>query len=1098
MTFSKTFAWSLLLGCGLWSSRPMAVRADPLEAGFVAPPDATKPRCYWYWMNGQISKEGITRDLEAMRHVGIGEAYIGMIDGQSKGPINPDLVALSDPWWDDIAHAVREGSRIGVDIGFFNAPGWSQSGGPWVKPAQAMRHVVLPETHVHGPAHCSAKLATPAGSFQDIAVLAFPAPAGEADAPGKETRTATEVTIVMPTPIVARSVTVEPSRAVEVSAELSASDDGEGWRSITRFDVDRHRLALNVGPVPLAPIVVSIPPTPGRFFKVTFSTSCTVGAVRVSSASRVDHHWEKQLDKVFQSPQPPFDFYTWPAPAEPDAAGLVVPVAAVLNLSDHMGRDGTLRWDVPPGDWVVLRAGMMPTGTENSPAPAAATGLEVDKMNRAALAAHFDAYVGHLLRMLPPAQRTSWKHVVADSYETGPENWTDGFAESFKARYGYDPLPWLPVMTGRMVGSAGQSDRFLWDLRRLVADRVAHDYVGGLHDLCSKNGLRMWLENYGHWGFPAEFLQYGGACDEISGEFWATGTLGSVELRDASSSAHTYGKPIVWAEAFTGGPPFQNSPRDLKARGDWAFCQGINQYMLHLYIHQPDEKGPGMNAPFGTEFNRNNTWFAQSQPWIDYVRRCSFMLQQGLHVADVAYFIGEDTPKMTGIRQPALPLGYDFDYINAEVLLGRATVVDGRLTLPDGMSYRMLVLPPGETMRPELLRKIAAFVDAGLPVFGPLPTRSPSLQDYPAADAEIRRIAATLAGRVPHGDDLAPSVKVEPDIAGLPGEHVLFTHRHSADADIYFLSNQTNGPMTFTPTFRTAGGACELWHPVTGAIERVDAQPAGAGMSVKLKFGPHGSVFVVFRATSTRAVARAVTPDRAVEIRRATYSAIDGHGSADVTAKLAAQVENGELRSAATTDALGDDPAPNRAKQLSVEYTVGGKPMSASFREGDAVRLTSDVELPGPWTVDFPNRKVKLDALASWADRPEPAIKYFSGTATYHATFTPSNVRPTVTLDLGRVDSMAEVIVNGHAFPTLWIAPYEVDVTSAIKPGVNHLNVRVVNVWHNRLLGEQLQVAGLEPPAVSVSTPVDYGKDEKLYSAGLLGPVTLRGADVSR
>lgn len=827
----------------------LAVSAAELEQAFLNPPEATKPRCYWYWMYGQVSREGITRDLEAMKRVGIGEGYIGIIEGGDQ------VKALSDEWWGLVEHAVREGSRLGVDIGLFNCPGWSQSGGPWIKPEQAMRYVVLPEVRLHGPQHFEGQLPAPTGSFQDVAVLAFPVPAGEGDtatARGAQVvRTPQAVTFELPAPFTARSVTIYPVKEVNVTCELQVSDDGRQYRTLRTFAVDRHKLAINVGPVPLAPIVMTLPAVTSKYFRLAFSAPCELGAMDFSAAARMESFAEKSLQKVFQDPLPPFDYYLWPPQPEPDRPGLTVPPAAVRNLSAQLAADGTLRWEVPAGDWIVMRAGMVPTGTRNSPAPPEATGLEVDKLNRVALAAHFTNYVGQLLARIPAAERKAWKHVVADSYEMGPQNWTDDFAPSFRARYGYDPLPFLPVMSGRVVGSAEQSDRFLWDVRRLVADRIAHDYVGGLSDLCRANGLKMWLENYGHWGFPAEFLQYGGACDEVSGEFWASGNLGSVELRDASSAAHIYGKRQVFSEAFTGGPAFRNTPRELKALGDRAFCQGINQFVLHVYIHQPDERRPGVNAWFGTEFNRNNSWFEYAKPWIDYQRRCSVLLQTGQHVADVAYFITEDTPKMTGLCQPALPAGYDFDYINADIIEQRLQVKNGRLVLPDGQSYRLLVLPDQATMRPELLQKIHDLVAAGGAVLGAAPSRSPSLQGFPACDQQVQALAADLWGgkRVLTGTNLDIALRqlqTPPDV--ICPEGLVWTHRQDGDTDIYFLSNQKTAARTATVSFRVSGRAPELWWPESGRIEHPAVYDTGAGtVRLPLNFGPNTSVFVVFR-----------------------------------------------------------------------------------------------------------------------------------------------------------------------------------------------------------------------------------------------------------
>lgn len=852
--------------------------AVDLEKNFTAPPAATRPRCYWYWMDGHITKEGITKDLEAMKRVGIGEAYIGIISGQSGMPSKEGPQALTPQWWEFVKHAVREGGRLGVDIGFFNSPGWSQSGGPWVKPEQAMRYVTLPETRLHGPQHFQGRLPSPKGEFQDVAVLAFPAPDGDSEIATISERTSTNIQFRMEAPFTARSLTVEPIKPVKVMAELQASEDGEHFRTVIKFEIDRHNLGVSVGPVHLAPVVASFGATPARFFRLSFSAPCELGEVQLSSAARVDSIAEKSLIKAFQDPHPPFDFYSWPTQTEPEVPGLAINPTTVLNLTKMLDKDGALRWDVPAGDWIVARAAMAPTGTSNGPAPVEATGPEVDKMNRAALKSHFDAYVGDLLKRVPAAERKAWKHVVADSYEQGPENWTDGFGADFEKRYGYDPMPWLPVLTGRIVGSADQSDRFLWDLRRLVADRIARDYVGGLRDLCHQHGMKMWLENYGHWGFPAEFLQYGGACDEISGEFWANGNyadtsdfsyLGRVELRDASSAAHIYGKPTAFAEAFTGGHAFVNSPRDLKARGDWAFCEGINQFVFHVYIHQPwDDKVPGVNAWFGTEFNRHNTWFEQSKAWIDYLRRCSVLLQAGQPVADVAYFIGEDTPKMTGIRIPELPSGRDYDYINAEVIEKNLTVKNGMLTLPSGINYRVLVLPELPTMRPEVLRKIRDLIKAGATVVGRPPERSPSMENFPKCDEQVRQLAQEVwgntganpsgehklgKGRVVWGkslDEILAALGSKPDFE--TATKLRFKHRGTGDTDIYFVANPQNEAVATSVAFRANGRVPELWWPDSGRIERPAVYEESEGsLHMPLSLGPAGSVFVVFREKLT-------------------------------------------------------------------------------------------------------------------------------------------------------------------------------------------------------------------------------------------------------
>ncbi len=1237
-------------------------RADELEAGFRRPPEATRPRCYWYWMDGQVTRQGITRDLEAMQRVGIGEGYIGIISGQAGAPVGVRSKAFTEEWWGHIEHAIREGGRLGVDIGLFNSPGWSQSGGPWVKPQQAMRYVALQELRLRGPQRFSGVPPTPPGEVQDIAVLAFPAPDGEGTPAPITSRKPTLVRFETAAPFTARSITVHLVEPVNVSAELMASDDGEHFRTVKRFTIARYNLQVNVGPVPLASVVESFPATTARSFHLKLSSGCNLGDILLSPAARVERVAEKSLLKVFQDPLPPFDFYTWPLPTEPDTVAARVKPGSVLDISHcvslpsqapitvrkalygvpgdamrtrdvraavqelvdggalafqvdritasgdpaygvvktltvdytldgkalqatgvdggmvRLGGNATLTWDVPAGEWIVLRAAMTPTGTQNGPAPAEATGLEVDKMNRVPLKAHFDAFLGVLLKRMPAADRRALKHVVADSYETGPQNWTDGFAASFRERYGYDPLPWLPALAGRIVGSADQSDRFLWDLRRLVADRVARDYVGGLRDLCRQHGLRMWLENYGHWGFPAEFLQYGGASDEIGGEFWVDGGLGSVELRDAASAAHIYGKSVVFAEAFTGGPAFRNAPGDLKARGDWAFCEGVNQFVLHVYIHQPwEDKKPGINAGFGTEFNRHNTWFEQSKSWIEYLRRCSVMLQAGRPVADVAYFISEDAPKMTGLCSPDLPPGRDFDFINAEVIQRDLTVRNGMLALPHGVTYRVLALPESATMRPELLRRVRDLVAAGATVVGRPPSRSPSLEGFPKCDEEVGQLAHEVWG----GDPASPSGEnrlgkgrviwgkgLDAVLAGLGSEQdfasparLRFKHRRQGNTEIYFVANPDDAPVTTVATFRAAGRAPEMWWPDTGRIERPAAYSVTGGMvRLPLSLGPNASVFVVFRPSKTRfdpvvtvtrngrSVFPTLSTPRQIIIDKAIYGVLgDPSRTRDVRSAVQELADSGAAAFLVGRLADGGDPAYGTVKSLAVEYRVGGAALKAGGDDtdtitflgsptGSAVRLCRDgggsmsleaqepgryelttasgrklraevaplpapITVAGPWKVAFdPNRggprNVTFEALEDWSKRPEAAIRHYSGRATYRTSFEVSADRigkagSRLTLSLGDVRSVATVRVNGRELATLWLAPWNVDITNAVKPGRNTLEIDVVNTWYNRLVADAALPAGQRRTFLTAQT---VGADAALLPAGLLGPVTLRAS----
>jgi hypothetical protein len=631
---------------------------------------------------------------------------------------------------------------------------------------------------------------------------------------------------------------------------------------------------------------------------------------------------------------------------------------------------------------------------------------------------------------------------VQDSYETGGQNWTDGLVDEFTAKYGYSPVPYMPVLKGYVVGSRDLSDRFLWDLRRMVADKVSYDYVGGLREVCHKNGLTTWLENYGHWGFPGEFLQYGGQSDEIGGEFWSEGDLGNIENRAASSCAHIYGKQKVSAESFTcGGKAYSRHPATMKQRGDRFFTEGINNTLLHVYIEQPDERQPGINAGFSNEFNRHNTWFEYMPMFTQYLKRTNFMLQQGNYVADVAYFIGEDAPKMTGICDPALPQGYSFDYINGEVIQTRVSVKEGKLVLPDGMNYRLLVLPKLQTMRPELLKKISELVMSGAVILGPAPRYSPSLQNYPAADRQIKKLSAELWGKVDgikvksakvgkgmvlSGMEMQEALDllgVVPDCKFAKEDPALFIHRTLPDGEMYFISNQTDKTITINPDFRVTGKSPEFWSSVDGFCRDLPAYSQKVQTtSVPLKLEAFESQFIIFRKKA------------------------DKNGAGDVATNF---------------------PAGKVLADLNANWMV-----------------TFDFAKRGPAI------SVEFESLTDWTLSNNEDIKYYSGTAVYNTTAKLVEI-PTgkkIMLNLGVLTAMAKVKVNGEEVGGVWTAPWQVDITSAVKPGNNVIEVSVVNNWMNRLIGD-LKLPAEQRPTWSPVIP--YKVDTPLQSSGLFGPVTI-------
>ena len=689
-----------------------------------------------------------------------------------------------------------------------------------------------------------------------------------------------------------------------------------------------------------------------------------------------------------------------------------------------------------------MRIGMSPTGTKNSPSAPQGQGYEIDKMNSKLVEIHFDNFVGEFLKRIPEESKSAFKYVIADSYEMGSQNWTDDFELKFKEKYGYDPIKYLPVLSGRIVGSVEESERFLWDLRRAVADDVAYEYVGGLKKVSNKHNLQTWLENYGHWGFPSEFMMYGGQSDLIAGEFWNEGTLGNIECKASSSTAHAYGKGRTSAEAFTAsGKAYLRHPALLKKRGDWSFTEGINHFVLHLYIHQPDDKRkPGMNAWFSTEFNRHNTWFNQADNYLNYLRRCQHILQQGQYVADVCYFIGESTPLMTGSRFPEIPDGYSYDYINAEVILNRLSVRDGRFVLPDNMSYKVMVLPSLETMRPEVLAKIEEFVAQGGVVLGSKPKNSPSLQNYPQCDEELNNLANKLwEGEYSNGkltnyygkgilldgyelDEVFELIKVEKDVEA--GEApILWTHRTSPEMEIYFITNQSEEEISIEPSFRVEGLEPQLWDAVTGEIRVLNDFKIENGRTiVPLKMEAHRSWFVIF-----------------------------------------SNAKGKEIK----TEFLSNFPEANIIATINNSFEV-------NFENKEI----------------GPKQNITFDVLEDWSKSPNDSIKYYSGIATYKTNFSIAEIPEAgdLYINLGEVAVMAEVKINGEKVGGVWISPYRLNVSDFIQVGENQLEIEVANLWRNRLIYDKKLP---EKERYSWTVVEDIREDEEPHPSGLLGPVTI-------
>jgi hypothetical protein len=880
---------------------------DSLEQGFWDPPDAARPRVWWHWTGGNITKEGITKDLEWMKRVGIGGAHIADIGFDGGQVVENKIKFFTPEWFDALRHAAAESDRLGLELSIFSSSGWSLTGGPWVKPQQAMKKLVWSETNVQGPVMFNQKLPQPpwiSGSFgglrglngnrpdrlsdfpdhyySDSIVIAFRTPPDETlmeDLTPRVTTSggdidshllmddivASTATIIagkdniawvqyeFPQRIKVKAVTlIAPGRGVPFG-QIQVSDDGRTYRAIVELPGAVQYRAAGLK-------TYAFPETSARFIRVTMTGAppdpnaviyqtapkpakeYQLGEFIVHTGARVDRWEDKAGFNLI------YEYEAVPTP-QVSSESLIQP-ADVIDLTLNMDSSGVLKWEAPPGKWTILRMGYSLIGSRNRAGTSAGSGLEVDKLNATHVESYFHGYMDPIAKALGPLVGNSLRYMMMDSWEAGMQNWTDDMIAQFRKRRGYDPRPYLPVLAGRVVGSADLSDRFLWDFRRTIVDLIADSHYDTMARLLRQKGMGIYAEAPGvSMEILEDTLLTKSKVEIPMGEFWLGRMHPPLEyyadVRMAASAAHIYGKKLVAAESFTGGG--YDAPAVYKNLADYWFAQGVNRIVFHSSAHQPLDTKPG-NTMVGTHFNRNITWAEQGESVTAYLSRASYMLQQGLFVADFAYLLNEGAPSSQPFwgagLQPAPPQGYDYDTINSDVLLNRMTVSeDGRLLLPDGMSYRILALPQIDRIRPELLRKIYQLVKGGAILVGPKPIKSPSLQSGAGeADREVQALAHEIWGDLdgvqrnihycakglvtwglPLNDVLSlAQIPRDAEFAGSLDSSIVWIHRRDGDADIYFAANRTDRPQEVQARFRVEGKEAELWHPDTGVIE-----PAG-------------------------------------------------------------------------------------------------------------------------------------------------------------------------------------------------------------------------------------------------------------------------------
>lgn len=959
---------------------------------FITPPDASKSSCYWWWFNGLVNKEGITRDLEEFRDKGMGGVLlVNSASGLGGAAMPTGVQLLSAEWRELYKHAIAEAKRLNIEVGVNLSSGWCM-GGPWITPENSGRWFLQSEFSLKGPQKFSGKLPLPGNRDGYDKVFNPPGFKDYIDLPLEQLDYRDTAVIAI--------ADIPGSRIIDAERKemLSAKTN--------RRDASNFMRARDVMNPTLAP----------------FTT--------------------KPEDKA-------------------------VPLQSVIDLTAKLKPDGTLEWDVPSGNWTIIRTGHRMTGSKLMIAQPEANGLSVDWLESKPVDIQFENMGKMLLEDAATIKGNTLKYFCDDSFEDGFPNWTDRILERFENYCGYDAKPYLPVLRGYIIESAAISDRFLHDYRKTVADCMANGHYKRFAELCHENGLLVQNESAGpsrSGTMCMDGLKNLGRSDNPQGEFWlglrydeeggeahnlGYGTSRLEEGQNkvtkmVASASHIYGKETASAEAFTQFRHWRDSPGTLKPALDRAFCEGINRIVIHsTTATRPEDGLPGYEYGAGTHFNPNVTWWEKSGPFLSYVARSQYLLRQGKFVADVLYYNGDWAPNIVEPKHtdPSLGTGYDYDVCNEEVLLTRLSVKNGLIMLPDGMSYRLLVLPNTNKMPLPVLQKLKALVKAGATISGPKPNMDPGLKNYPECDETIHKIATEVwgncngetvkeqrfgKGRIFWGTTLRSILLadgIKPDFEYSNEDAFIdFIHRSTKDAEIYFIFNRNNRVETLDCTFRVTGRIPEIWDAVKGECEMAKAYSINAGnTTIPLNFEPGQSYFILF----------------------------------------------------------------NKAKPSKPSRVAGTNFM----------RLAKVQEISGAWTVKFDTKwggpaSAQFETLQDWSTHVDEGIKYYSGKAIYSKKITIAKELindKSLFIDLGIVKNIAQVKLNGKDLGVVWTSPWRVNIAGTVKQGENLLEIEVINLWPNRLIGD----AALPKEKQLTHTNIQFKKDEKLLPSGLLGPVTL-------
>lgn len=1070
------------------------------ESLFKNPTSEYKPLTWYHVMNGNMSKAGISKDLEAIASAGIGGTILFNVGlNTPKGPVSFN----SSSHLDHIAHMAAESSRLGLTFGIHNCDGWSSSAGPWITPEDAMKKVTWSETVFRSNGtQQNIKLPQPMTMedyYQDIAVLAYPSlnselldhsykPVLSASDSNFDVTKLQNVNIVdkqlleadkdgnvwlqfsYPEAVTIRSVLMDLQFGKHFKYAFHYSKDGVNFTKHADLKVNRPgriRWALDG----------TFDGVTAKYFRISSNKPVLVNEAKLSSTLKMSNF----LARTSSSRT---DYNKLPAIGEPSSEH-VIDAEQIITLTDQLSTDGYLTTQLPKGEWTIMRFGYTATGATNVPPTAAGRGLEVDKFSRKAFKKHYDAYMTNVINKVKKVAPNVMHSLEIDSYEVGGQNWTQGYQDLFVDRHGYDLTKYLPMFAGKFVESVEKTQAVTWDIRDLNNYLITHNYYQYFTELANKDGIKTYIEPYGIG--PFNDVDAGSKADIPMGEFWLKRNI--YMIASSTSAAHIYNKNIISAESFTAIPEinWQFTPADAKLDNDKTWALGVNQFVFHRFVHQANTHVvPGMTMErWGAHIDRTQPWWSTAgKAWFKYITRGQYLLRQGQPVSDVLWYVGDAAPTTCPDKrhsQKLIPTDINYDCINREKLQDELFFKDARYQLDHGVKYKILYLTNQDRLYLNSVKKIYQFSKQGGVIVGE-PIKH--LADSKITAAE-QKYFAEMVDFIWSQPTTHLAVKTQSQWAELYQKHgfqfdlrvaglkeLYYTHRQTDDEDIYFVYNGRQKRTLFDATFAVVGKAPELWNAQTGQIKKlatfkINDKTTDASFYLE----PNESTFVVFKKSA-------------------------GRINAGVEPKLVKQYNASLWHDNQNNIILSNQ--------------------------------TATQSLDGPWHVTFLkkyglNRRVTFNKLVNFKNHPDPDIRAYSGISHFEQQFNVSSERlkksRKITLDLGQVYDTANVFINGKAVGTAWIYPFTLEVTEYLKPGLNDIRIEVANSWTNRMIADEhypdhsefwqengkpvavmpdwytqnkpLPYSGLKGKRLTFTTFKFVTKKTPLVDAGFVGPVKL-------